>query len=50
MIHVTHDGRYLLKKDIKLKNIEKLAYIEGHRIFSICSNRTCKFSIKLDAT
>ena len=25
-----HDGRYLLNKAIKLKGIEKLAYIEGH--------------------
>ena len=39
-----HDGRYLLKKAIKLKGIEKLAYIEGHRIFGIYSNRTCDFT------
>ena len=31
-----HDGRYLLKRDIKLKYIIKLAYIEGHRIFGVC--------------
>ena len=36
-----------LKKDIKLKDTEKLAYIEGHRIFGICSNRACDFNIKL---
>ena len=35
-----------LKKDIKLKDTEKLAYIEGHRTFGICSNRTCDFNIK----
>ena len=34
-----------LKKDIKLKDIEKLEYIEGHRIFGICSNRICDFTI-----
>ena len=39
-----HDSRYLLKKAIKLKGIEKLAYIEGHRIFGIYSNRTCDFT------
>ena len=35
-----------LKKDINLKDIEKLGYIEGHRIFDIYSNRTCDFTIK----
>ena len=35
IIRVSHDGIYLLKKDIKLKRIEKFGYIEGHRIFGI---------------
>ena len=35
-----------LKKGTKLKDIETLAYIEGHKIFGICSNRTCDFTMK----
>ena len=34
------------KKYIKLKDIEKLAHIEGRREFGICSNGTCDFTIK----
>ena len=50
-VRLTPDGRYLLKKDIKWKDIEKLVHIEGHRIFAIHSNRTCNFTIKsFDAT
>ena len=46
-----HDHRYLLKKGINLKGIEKLAYIEGRRIFGIYLNRTYDFTIKcFDAT
>ena len=49
-VRATYNGRYLLKKDIKLKNI-KVSYIEGHRIFGICSNRIVGFTIKsFDAT
>ena len=33
-------------KNIKLKDKEKLAYIEGHRIFGICSNRSYDFTIR----
>ena len=50
-VRFTPDGRYLLKKDIKWKDIEKLVHIEGHRIFAIHSNRTYNFTIKsFDAT
>ena len=35
-----------LEKDIKLKYIEKLAYIVRHKIFGICANRKCDFTIK----
>ena len=50
-VRFTQDDRYLLKKDIKWKDIEKLVHIEGHRIFAIHSNRTYNFTIKsFDAT
>ena len=45
-IRVTHDGRYLLRKDTKLKDIEKLTNIEGPKIFGISSIRTWDFAIK----
>ena len=35
----------------KIKEHRKVSYIEGHRIFGICSNRTVGFTIKsFDAT
>ena len=41
----------LKKKVIKLKDIEKFAYIEEHRAFGIFWNRTYDFTIKFfDAT
>ena len=49
-VRVTNNGRYLRKKD-KIKEHRKVSYIEGHRIFGICSNRTVGFTIKsFDAT
>ena len=34
-VHVTHSGRYLLKKDIKLKDIEKFHILRdiGYLVF-----------------
>ena len=29
-----------------MNGVEKLTYIEGHRIFVMYSNRTCEFTIK----
>ena len=49
-VRVTHEGRYLLKKD-KIEGHRNVSDIEEHRIFFICSNQTCVFTIKsFDAT